>query len=472
MRVFRPGHFIVGHAALRTRPKTASSPDLTHQHGGMRSKVLCGLLVLSSTAIAFAAPTGFDEAMVQAHAAIARFDLESARSLLNGACQGELSAATPSARAAICETEAAEIEESAHNLEGAEAIYRRALTIWDRFAPEYGLYHAATLMNFGSMYLTQRRPAEAEPPLTQAFALVYNAKSGEENQALVAAVTSRLGRFFSDSGVPDLGRPLLKASVAILRSAKAAPPSELAYAYGSLGMLELRTGNLNTAEPNLRQAVSLASTALGEDHPETAVYEANLGVALYLEGNYNRAEVILHRARHVVETRLPGSYELGTILATLTVIETSTGEYVKAEVDGEESLDILLKHHSGDLEVAFAKVGLATACVRAGKIGKASSLLPEAIAVERRSAHDPRMGDRLVLASSIHLLGEVRAAQHNWAEAKALYGEAVAIYESAPQPRSSELAVVLHEYAGVLKHSGAPRTEVKDVEARVKALKA
>jgi tetratricopeptide (TPR) repeat protein len=439
----------------------------------MRSKVLCGLLVLSLlTATAFAAPTGFDEAMVQAHAAIAKFDLESARSLLNGACTGELSAATPSARAAICETEAAEIEESAHNYQAAEAIYRRALAIWDGFAPEYGLYHAATLMNFGSMYLTQRRLAEAEPPLIEAFALVYKYGNGEDSQALVAAVTSRLGRFYSDSGAPERGRPLLNAAIAVLKSAKEAPPSELAYAYGSLGMLELRSGNVGTAEPNLREAVSLASTALGEDHPETAVYESNLGVALYLEGHYARAEVILHRARHVAETRLPESFELGTILAALTVIETSTGEYAQAESDGEKSLNLLLKHHSGDLEVAFAKVGLATACVRGGKIARASSILPEAIAVERQSADDPRMRDQLALASAIHLLGEVRAAQHNWIAAKALYGEAIGIYESGHQARSSELALVLHEYAGVLKRSGAPRVDVKDVEAKVKALKA
>ena len=56
------------------------------------------------------------------------------------------------------------------------------------------MYHAATLMNFGSMYLTQRRLVEAEGPLIEAFALVYKYRNGEDSQALVAAVTSRLGR--------------------------------------------------------------------------------------------------------------------------------------------------------------------------------------------------------------------------------------------------------------------------------------
>ena len=429
-------------------------------------------MLSSSTAIAFAAPTGFDEAMVQAHAAIARFDLESARLLLNGACKGELSAAAPSARAAICETEAAEIEESARNPEGAAATYRSALAIWDRFAPEYAMYHAATLMNFGSMYLTQGRMAEAEGPLSQAFALVYNAKSGEENKALVAAVTSRLGRFYSDSGAPERGRPLLNASIAILKDAKGAPPSELAYAYGSLGILDLRMGNASAAEPNLREAVSLANTALGEEHPETAVYESNLGVTLYLEGHADRAAVILHRARYVAEKRLPDGLELGTILASLSLVEAAIGQYAEAEADGEQSLVILSKGNAGSLEIAFAKVGVASACLHEGKIARASSLLPQAVAVERQSADDPRMRDPSILASAIHLLGEVRAAQHSWAEAKALYGEAIAMYESAPQPRSSELVAVLHEYAGVLKHSGARRADVKDVEAKVKALKA
>lgn len=429
-------------------------------------------MLSSSTAIAFAAPNGFDEAMVQAHAAIARFDLESARLLLNAACKGELSAAAPSPGAAICETEAAEIEESGHNPEGAAATYRSALAIWDRFAPEYGMYHAATLMNFGSMYLTQGRMAEAEGPLSQAFALVYNANTGEENRALVAAVTSRLGRFYSDSGVPERGRPLLNASIAILKGAKGASPSELAYAYGSLGILELRMGNAGAAEPNLREAVSLANTALGEDHPETAVYESNLGVTLYLEGHPDRAAVILHRARYVAEKRLPDSIELGTILASLALVETAIGQYPEAEAAGEQSLTILSKGNAGRLEIAFAKVGVASACVHEGKIARASSLLAEAIPLERQMAGDPRMRNPRVLASAIHLLGEVRAAQHNWVAAKALYSEAISIYESAHQARSSELALVLHEYAGVLKRSGAPRADIKDVEAKAKALKA
>jgi tetratricopeptide (TPR) repeat protein len=231
-------------------------------------------------------------------------------------------------------------------------------------------------------------------------------------------------------------------------------------------------GNSSEAEPNLRQAVSLATAALGEDHPETAVYESNLGVSLYLEGHPDRAAVILHRARYVAEKRLADSLELGTILATLSLVEAATGQYAEAEADGERSLTTLSRVNAGSLEIAFAKVGLASACVREGKIARASSLLPDAITVERQSADDPRMRDPRILASALRLLGEVRAAQHNWAEAKALYGEAIAIYESAPQPRTSELAMILREYAGVLKHSGASRASIKDVEAKVKALKA
>jgi tetratricopeptide (TPR) repeat protein len=439
----------------------------------MRSKVLYGLLVLSSsTAIAFAAPTGFDEAMVQAHAAIAKFDLDSARSLLSGACEVEMSAAMPSARAAICETQYAEIEEAAGHPDDAGTIYRRALTIWNQLAPGYGLYHAATLMNFGNMYLTRRRLAEAQGPLTEAFALVYAAGREDDSRSLAGAVTSRLGRLYSDSGAPERGRPLLNTAISILEGVTPAPPPvELAYAYGSLGMLDLRTGDMTAAESSLRKALSLATPALGEDHPETAVYLSNLGVTLYLEGHPDRAVVILHRARYVAEKRLPNSFELGTILASLAVVETAVGQYPEAEADGEQSLAILSKGNAGSLEIAFAKVGVASACVHEGKIARASNLLGEAIGVERQSARDPRMRDPRVLASSLHLLGEVRTAQHNWPDAKALYSEAIAIYESSPQGRSSELAMVLREYAGVLKHSGASRADVKDVEAKVKALK-
>lgn len=438
---------------------------------------LSGLLsFLSSLAAASVTSCDFDSLMKQVRSALTKYDLDSARTLLRQACQTDASAWDPtvevvSAKLAICETEMGVLEEAARHADAAETHYRRALAVWTQLAPGYRDYHATTLMNLGSLCRAQRRLAEAENMLTQALALARELGSGENDQ-LLATVTSRLGTLYSDTGAQERGRRLLTDAIAMFRGLAPGSPADLAFAYSSLGMLDIRIGNYKAAESGLREAVTLAENNLGENHPDTAVYESNLGLALYLEGEYDRAEVILRRARFVTEATLPGSVENGAILATLAAVETCVGKFAEAEVDSQRALDIMsLKRDPESLAVAFAKVALATAWVRERKFSEAAKILPEAIAVERRSADDPRMRDRRVLAYAICMLAEVRAAQRNWSEARALYTEAIAIYEAELDPGHPAIAPVLRQYADVLKRSGAPKEEVKRVEARANAIK-
>jgi tetratricopeptide (TPR) repeat protein len=436
----------------------------------MRTKLVFALLSLSpSLAIAAAgAPGDFDQLIKQARAALTNFDLDSARALLGQACRPEASVSETSVRAAICESEAGAIEESASHTDAAESHYRRALSSWLQLEPGHAAYHAATLMNLGSVYRTQDRRAEAESMLTQAFELVRQT-AGEER--LLAVVTSRLGGFYSESGTPERGRPLLNQAIAMLRTPALSNPAELAYADNLLGMLDLRTGDYKAGESSLRDAVSVATEALGESHPDTAIYESNLAMALHGEGRYDQAELLLNRARYIVESKLPaGSFRLGSILANLSNVETALGQFARAEADGKRSLAILWREPESP-EFAAESVILGTLYLRERKIAEAEKILPDAVALERRLADDPRMPDRRNLADGIQRLGELRALQHNWREAQTLYSEAITIFESTPGPSQPGMAPVLLEYAEVLKHCGAPRAEVKNIEARARAIK-
>jgi tetratricopeptide (TPR) repeat protein len=433
----------------------------------MRTKLLLGLLGLSSSvAVAGGAPGDFDQIIKQAHVALTKFDPESARALLSQACQPEDS----SVRTAVCEAETGAIEEAAGHADGAESHYRRALSIWSELSPDHAAYHAATLMNLGSLYRTQRRSAEAENMLTQAFDLARHTGDGR----LLAVVSSRLGGFYSESDTPERGRALLNQAIPMLRAPAPANPAELAYARNLLGMLDLRDGDYKAGESSLREAVSVATDALGDSHPDTAVYEANLALALYNEGQYTRAEVLLNRARYIVETRLPGGgLRLGRILGDLTRVETALGQLSRAEADGKQSLAILSQWHDSDSpEIAVENVTLATLYLRERRVAEAEAILPAAVALERRlAAVDPYLPDRRVLAEGIRRLAELRALEQNWHDAQALYSEVIALYESTPGFSRPGTAPVLLEYADVLKHCGAPRAEVKDVEARARAMK-
>jgi len=405
--------------------------------------------------------------MKQAHTALARFDLDAARAVLSQVCP----APGATARAAICEAETGAIEEAASHADAAEPHYRRALSIWNQLTPDYATYRAATLMNLGNLYRTQHRTTEAENMLTQALALAR--QSNNDHGRLLAVVTSRLGGFYSESGAPERGRPLLNQAISMLRTPALSNPAELAYAFNSLGMLDLRAGDYKSSESNLREAVSVAQSALGESHPDTALYQANLALALYSQGQYDRAELLLNRARYIVETRLPpGSSRLGTILADLTAIETAEGHYARAEADAAQSLAILSRRNEPESpEIAVENVMLATLYLRERKIAEAAKILPDAVALERRlDGADPGIARR-ILADGIRRLGELRALEHNWNEAQTLYSEAVEIYESTIGSNHPGMAPVLREYADVLKHCGASKAEVKNIEARAKSIK-
>jgi tetratricopeptide (TPR) repeat protein len=429
----------------------------------MRINLVFGLLSTVVSLMANSgAPADFEQLIKHAHDALTKFDLEGASTILSQACPAPGASVT----AAICEAEAGAIEEAANHADAAELHYRRALSIWNQLLPNYATWHAATLMNLGSLYRTGHRTVEAENMLTQAFALAQQA--GSDHDRTLAVVTSRLGGFYSESGKPERGRPLLNQAISMLRTPALSNPTELAYASNSLGILDLRDGDYKAAESNLREAVSVAQTALGESHPDTALYQANLALALYSQGQYDRAELLLNRARHIVETRLPNSSRLGTILADLTAVETAEGQYARAEADAAQSLAILSQRREPEsAEIAVEKVTLATLYLRERKVAEAAKILPDAVALERRLASP----NQRVLADGIRRLGELRALEHNWSEAQTLYSEALEIYGSTIGSNHPGMAPVLLEYADVLRHCGAPKAEVKNIEARARAIK-
>jgi hypothetical protein len=153
-------------------------------------------------------------------------------------------------------------------------------------------------------------------------------------------------------------------------------------------------------------------------------------------------------------------------------VEIALGQFARAEADGEQSLSILARRYPPEnLELAAGKVLLASVYLHQRKIADAAKILPSAVALERQLAADSRMPDKRTLADGIRRLGELRALQHNWREAQMLYSEAIAIYESTLGPSHPVIAPVLLEYANVLKQCRAPRSEVKNIEARARAIR-
>jgi tetratricopeptide (TPR) repeat protein len=236
-------------------------------------------------------------------------------------------------------------------------------------------------------------------------------------------------------------------------------------------MLDLNMGRYKAGEASLRRAMELAGASLGENHPEAAGYAANLALALMAEGELNRAETLLRRARFVIESRAGAeSLQLVNVLTGLTSVETALGGFSAAEECGQRAVAILRAHAADSAsgnrgEIALVEVSLGGLYLREGKMAEAEATLAPAVDEERRLFKTGRR-----LGDGIRMLASLRTQQQAWGQAESLYREALGIYEAALGPDHPDIAPVLYEYAGVLKHQRAPRNKVRSIEARARAI--
>jgi tetratricopeptide (TPR) repeat protein len=273
------------------------------------------------------------------------------------------------------------------------------------------------------------------------------------------------------SVVPD--KADLHATPTCVPAAAVSNPADVASACSALGLTRLSAGDAKAAEANFREAIALATPLLGESDPDVALYQANLGVSLAVQRQFGRAEILLHRAQYVLNTTLPpGDTRMAMVLSELSAVETAEKAFARAEADAQQSLAIVEAHSRPDtLDVAVQRVVLASVYIREKKIADAERILTDTVALERRIAADSGAPERRILANGIRKLAELRALQHNWRESETLFRETIDTYESTSAPGSPIMAPILMEYAEVLKHCGVSKEQVKDVEARAKAIR-
>jgi tetratricopeptide (TPR) repeat protein len=421
------------------------------------------LAIFSVLLISLPAPSApeFDRLINQGRASFYTYDLDAAQRAYQQAC------AQPALihQAAFCEHEFGTLAEARGNDNEAAQHYLNALDGWDKAGEAYVGHRVSTLANLGTLYRRERRFADAEKTLTQAYELAKMLAASDPE--LYSTVSSRLGALYGDLDQPERARSLLNEAIARLSTLPKPNAPELAYAWSVLGMLELKAGHYKAGESDLRQASEFANRSLGETHPETAVYATNLALALLVEGEYVRAETLLRRARSVIESRLgPESVALVNVFGELTSVELGLGKLGLAEDYGERALAILERQFPrGSPEIVLTRANLGRVYLFERKLGEAEKILPPAIDAERRLLKSGR-----TLADGIRILASLRAEQHSWKEAESLYSEALGIYERSLGPEHPDIAPVLREYAEVLKHQGAPRAKVRGIEARAKAI--
>jgi tetratricopeptide (TPR) repeat protein len=425
-------------------------------------RALLSLFVLSVGALA---ASDFDSLIKQGRAAFLASDLASAQTAYTEACPAEKMAAFPLQRIALCEHSLGTVAEASEHGDEAASRYFKSLAAFEQLGPPYVAHAVATLTNLGALYRRQQRLSDAERVLARALDLAREAAATDPES--YAITLSRAGALAIDLNQPERARNLLGEAIAGFRASPRPNTPELAYAFSSLGMMDIGSGQYKTAESNFREAVTLAAGSLGETDSATAAYSTNLALALLMQGQFNRAETLLNRARFIVESRLgPDNIQLARVFTELTSVETALGRFRLAEDDGKRSLSILNSHApAGSLEIVLAQVALGSLYVREHDVADAEKILPAAVAMERGLLKDGK-----ILADGIRDLAGLKAQQHAWNDAESLYREAIGLYERKLGADHSDIAPVLRAYSDVLKHQSTRGAEVRDIEARARAI--
>jgi tetratricopeptide (TPR) repeat protein len=428
----------------------------------MRYIIFSAVLLTAGAAAANPIIDRFDRLIKETNGALMNYHVDAAQATWAQACVADLPRSQSLWEIASCEHEAGAIAEALERDTEAAAHYVKAAGAWEKLGTEYVPNRIITLSNLGNVYRRLHRLPEAEQTFTRALELTGALPTG-----LRAKVLSRAADVYGELGQPARARAFLEQSIAALQGGEHIDMPELAAAFDSLGMLELSLGRYKAGENNLREALKMAEATLGEESPETAAYMTNLALALLLEGQSSGAESLLRRARFVIEAKVgANSMRLVTVLAELSTADARLGRFRTAEECSDKALAILNSHlPAGSQEIVLTEVNLATLYLREHKLVEAEKILPAAIAAERAFFKEGR-----TLADGLRDLAELRVQQHVWGDAEALYQEALGFYERSLGAEHPDLAPVLREYAGVLKHQKAARAQIRETEARARAI--
>jgi tetratricopeptide (TPR) repeat protein len=460
---------------LRTHRSLWHSPAI---HGPQASLRFLAAILAFIPASVFAAPNttgagfsnaaGFEDLVKQGRDAFLASDLDRAEAAYNQACPADVVKTYTVARLVTCENLLASVDEARGNLARAEQRFLHAVATAEQAGLAYRPLYCAKLIDLGEHYHRVGRLADAEATLLKAVEVTRH--SGGVGTDLLPEALIRLGALYSDSGTPERGRAPITEALSIV----AAPvvdgqprPSdkEIAYAHGALGMIELARGNRREADANLREAVTLATNALGEDHPVTLAYQTNLALVLIADRQFERAGLLLRRAQYVMEKRgSTAGLQFAVICAEMSDVAGGLGKMAEAENYAERAISILnMQPRPNARTISVAQVTLSAIYIRSHDLASAEKILPQAVEIQRSLAASPSM-----LAASLHLLGELRAQQHNWAEAESLYREALGIYTKDKGKVNPATAAVLRELADILKHEGGSKDEVRALEGQAR----
>ncbi|HEX6308243.1 MAG TPA: serine/threonine-protein kinase [Longimicrobiales bacterium] len=282
------------------------------------------------------------------------------------------------------------------DLDGAEALYREALTIQERlFGPDDPRVESG-LVPLGGLLAQQRKFEEAESVARRALELrtrIY----GPDHPS-VAYQLSNVAYVLSNAGRHEEAATLYREVVERYRAVFPGDHPRLATALTGIAITFGRRGMVDSTLTYMEPAAAMIARLNGPDHPETALAHHNLGMSYLRLGRHEPAARELELA-YETRSRLHGASSPGALRsgAAYASALAELGRYA----DAERLVTTILAHQreqhpEGHPDVAVSLQHLGEILERQGRVEEATPLLEEALAWWRSAANPDTLRRRSV----------------------------------------------------------------------------
>jgi CHAT domain-containing protein/Tfp pilus assembly protein PilF len=281
---------------------------------------------------------------------------------------------------------------AASNWPKAEASYLEALDAARGPAAQVTIWAA-----LGDIYQKENRFTEAR----NAFQVEASVSEKEWGETLnLARARSQLALLDMRLGDMNSAEQLIQSAFDI--RVRLAPMSlELAASIGSLGILALNRSDLAGAETLFDQELELSDRLAPESRDEAASL-TNLGLVNYYRGQLSVAESLLGRALDIQNSlSLDPNLDKALILNNLAGVTLASGDIDLATKYDTAALEVRRRITPGSLEFANSLSNLALVLAARGDLAQADELQQQAADIQQRLAPDT-----IDFAASLDSMGE------------------------------------------------------------------
>ena len=324
----------------------------------------------------------------------------------------------------------------------AEDLYRRALSIRTRLAPD-SLDVAASYGDLGVLAAVRGNPEAAEEHFRKALELQQRLAP---DSLLVAGTVINLGNLARERGRLDTAQEHYERAIVLIERLKLDDP-DLARALSSLGHVEKERGELALAERHYRRALGIRQKLATESLDVAGSFQ-NLGFVAQGRGDLRAAAELFHSALALREKLAPGSPAVAESLANLGINQRLQGNLEKADDYLRRAIEIRERFTQESLALAKTRIERARVAAGLGRLDQAEDLYGRALASLER-----QYSGSLPLTDILEGQGAIARERGDLPKAEELFARALAVREKIA-PESADTALSLNDLGLLYRQSG------------------